>query len=578
MKRSTQASRPIVLARTMGLALVCISAISFLGYFPGPVSATPVGRAWAPVETVSDPSISGFGSLRVEVDSTGKPMLIASARSASTAFKGWTLVEWRDSTWRVMFEPSVPSGFFPEPVLSLDARQYLVWIYPDPQTGDGLLLFAPVTPYGVAEPETTLVTTTQSWEYSAAVSGRSRWVARSQQPALQSLHVQVSVSEDGGPWQELPTVGLGSATCAIAPLDSTRALLVHAGTTGLRWEICEGTAWIASGTIDPRPEFARHPRLRQNPDGRLLLTYTTPESVHVMAYDEGAWSGLATMDCTHAPGETYLPAWIDVSRGPELVPPIAWGDLGVGATFRDIGCIAFPDGKGWSIPEEIPGSESIYTTAFVAVDRNGDTWTAWNRLLTAGIWFTHTYVSATAEGPALRRTPGGVRVDWTLSEPAPGSNWAVLRSGEGAGWTLLSRVRADSTVQLTWTDPEPVPGPAIYKVRRESVDRRYQWDSAEVPWTEDSAGPAIRLRSRLPLSGDHVEFSITGGAVGPMVARLHDVQGRTLLAQQRDFVGAGNERVFLNLTGIGLRSGVFFLRITDARGRTSNAEKLVIVR
>jgi hypothetical protein len=203
--------------------------------------------------------------------------------------------------------------------------------------------------------------------------------------------------------------------------------------------------------------------------------------IHMSGYEGGVWSRGDSLQGMHPHGETFIPAWCHASRDGAERPVLVWMDLGYGYTNRDVGTIAFPTSTGWATGEEIPGSEGLFSEPAVAIDRNGDVWVAW-RMGTDGTdrWI-HTFVIATATSLSASRSGLDCSLAWELSEPAPASWWAVLRSPAGEDdYAEVARVQAGADVAMSWTDPSAPTGPLHYRIRRESVDKRYEWLSEPV--------------------------------------------------------------------------------------------------
>ncbi|MGH7730920.1 MAG: T9SS type A sorting domain-containing protein, partial [Candidatus Eiseniibacteriota bacterium] len=287
----------------------------------------------------------------------------------------------------------------------------------------------------------------------------------------------------------------------------------------------------------------------------------------------------------HAPGETYWSAWSDISRGPHERPLLAWGDLGVGRTFRDIGCVAFPTDSGWTPGEEIPGSEGLFTTPMVTQDRNGDAWLVWDLLRQDLTRFTHTYVSATASPPTIIGAGRRRVVHWTLSEPAPESWWAVLRARGRGGFEEVARVRAGWERDLSWADDSPPGGHLRYKIRRESVDTAYLWESEEAHWPPAHEDQRLRLAVPGPIrrqvgGASAVALELAGAAAGPLDVALYDLQGRLVLRQRPEWGGTDQDaiRIDLGLAERPLTPGIYFIRVQDTAGRSSAPLKIVILK
>jgi hypothetical protein len=555
---------------------------SLLGSFsPGPAHALPPGRAWAPTTGLAFPGLVQSGTPRLEVDTLGRPLLIHAARWDTTASMSWMVATWGDSAWVPLLLTGIPADYFPEPVISLKPAQHLVWIsLSGPNLGLWPLLFVELLP-NPGFPEHTMWTYDQSSEYGAAVSARRRWVVRSQQRGLGETNfvIRTVYSDTVRIWRELPELGKDDSQCTIAPLGDYEAMVVYSTEGGVHWARAEGERWAEDGTVDPR--YGIHPRLRLRPSGGLWLAWADGRSqMHLSTYRDGAWQPVDSVGCAHAPGETYLPAWNDVSRDGFERPVIAWGDLAYGylPVPPDVGCVSFPTDSGWSQGEEIPGSEGMWLTPKVTRDRNGDAWLAWRLKSVGHVRYTHTYVSAIPSRPSLAVAGRQRVVSWTLSEPAPESRWTVWRARGPGPFVEVGEVRAGGAAELSWTDPAPPEGPLRYKVRRESLDLRYRLDTEEALWPEPER-QALRFAAVPAPFRDGMPVELVGAAAGTIELILYDLQGRRVHRQVRQASGTGQDTLELPLSGAPHpTAGVYFLVARDASGRTTSPARLVLLR
>jgi hypothetical protein len=566
-----------------GTAL-CLSAL-----VPDVGIALPPGRAWAPTVDLAHSGTTFLGTPRLEVDSGGVPFFIAETDWSGGPRAVWGVFAWQDSAWSNRGPSGVPGRWLPEPVLSLTPRRFIVWVGAEDPFGYSRLLMSELLPDRVATPDTAMVTTDQDSEYSGAASDLRRWGVRSQQrfPAGITWAIRTVYADTPGVWRELPELGMDEYTCTMAPISDTGAIVVYAGQSGLGWAIAEGSSWTTLGNLDPRPWQAAHPRFRFRPSGGLWLLWTERSRVHISSYREGLWSRGDSLTCAHPDGGTYWSAWCDASRDTAERPVLAWGDLGVGTTYRDVGCVAFPTDSGWAQGEEIPGSENLFTTPYITRDRNGDVWAAWRILRETYNRWTHTYVTAITDTPRLvADAQGRPGLSWSLSAPAPESWWAVLRApGEGE-FESVARLQADAKTAMNWTDASPPSGPLRYRIRRESVDARYRWESGEANWPLDvPPGPGgsdplrlVRLSAHPFASG--ARFEILNAREGPLIMRVYDLRGRLVLHLQALAGGSGRDTIEVDLGSASPRlgAGLYLLRVVDAADRLSPSAKLVLLR
>ena len=182
---------------------------------------------------------------------------------------------------------------------------------------------------------------------------------------------------------------------------------------------------------------------------------------------------------------------------------------------------------------------------------------------------------ATTSTPELLSRGRRKELHWSLTEPAPGSWWGVLRAAGADSFRVVARVRAGDTTAMQWTDREPPPGLVRYRLRRECLDTRYVWLSPEVRWPPRFRKPTLILLTAQPIAS-RLEFQVADMAPGPLDVRLYDVQGRTVVA--RRYVPTSDVLQVELDGGSRMDSGVYFLRVTDHEGSATQSAKLVILR
>lgn len=139
-------------------------------------------------------------------------------------------------------------------------------------------------------------------------------------------------------------------------------------------------------------------------------------------------------------------------------------------------------------------------------------------------------------------------------------------------------MRAGKGVELSWKDTSPPGGVLRYKIRRESVDSRYLWESGLATWPP--RGRRCVVMPRMPTYANRIDLEVVDATVGELEFQIFDLQGRRVLRQT--LAAAGIERqvlsVDLNAAEVRLTSGVYFVRAIDAGGISSDPAKVVIVR
>jgi hypothetical protein len=363
---------------------------------------------------------------------------------------------------------------------------------------------------------------------------------------------------------------------AVAALDDTTALVVHDGfREGLKWGFLRGTVWTPGGPSPPHDNLDGVPRLRPRPSGGQWLIWSPSDSfVMASTFRDGAWSEPESIRCHFTRPGQHLSNVLDISRDPGEYPAIAWMDYNTHGGITTM-CVSFPTDDGFTTADVIPGTDGGGPT--VARDRNGDVWVAWWKYYDGMFWI-HSYTTATSSAPRI--TPRGdiVEVRWTLSESAPETWWALERGNEHGEYKTVGRVRARAELDMGLKDDPPPGDTVFYRVRRECVDKRYEWHSDVRSWPEVGIR-VIKIRAAPRLSNVQ-PIEIEGAAPGPLRIRLYDLQGRLVAEQQARVTGPAREVVSFDLAEPHgrLASGIWFLRVTDSTGDESPSIKVLVLR
>lgn len=585
------------------LMLACIAVAVAVCLASRLSAALPAGRGWAPATELSFPRVLDIGFPRLEADTLGSPILWASALwdTSPPRCERFVARAWQDSAWISPRLSSLYYGPFPEPVVSSTSRVFAAWTsWGCPVNYDYVpVVISEILPDRMAEPDTAMIVVDGDVEWGAAASRTRRWVARQDWRFPSSWRVRTAYSDTARVWHELPMLGIDEDHCTIAPLSEHSAMMVYVGESGLAWARAVDGTWVEQGVLDPRPWTAAHPKLRIRPSGGLWLLWTERTQVHVSMYDGTRWWRGDSLVAAHPAGQTFWAAWCDASRDGAERPVLVWVDLGYGYTYRNVLSISVPDDHGWPTGEEIPGSEGHFTPIPTTMrDRNGDVWVAWARIggVDVDAGFIHTYCKAVTGPPRVVGAGRQRAVAWDLSEPAPGSWWTVLRARFDGPFEPVARLQADSTLSLSWRDDSPPAGLLRYKLRRECLDARYQWESPQAAWPAAARAPIYLGPPQPPGQGDDAEPGLTAtpedrqlgrlrlslGAAqpGPVTLRAYDLQGRLVLEQQVMARGTARETVTLDFRQAGqpLASGIYFARATDAAGNASATVRVVILR
>jgi hypothetical protein len=536
-----------------------------------PVSALPPGRAWTPVAKLGLPGFDYMAGPLLDTPATGTPWLAANARSFS-GLKDAAGFSWTDSTWTEAWRLGYGTGFL-RPVLSPPDRRFIIWAGIQQTRPNQLPLVLAEVAGAVVVVDTVTHIASGTTFYAAAVGASRRWVVTDDDDGARVLY-----SDSPGVWHDIVApLGAGYAGVAITTLDDTRALVAWPTNQGMGWGIAGGTAWNFGGYI-PQSGFDSSPLFRPRPSGGHWLAWGNYGSTLGLAsYAEGNWAGPESLLCDFAdPSSIYYTDAPDLSRDGAELPAVAWNyyDGSTGATGI---CVCVPSEAGFGAGQRLAGSsQGILPT--VARDRNGDVWVAWWKRYD-GIFWTHTYTTATAAGLRVTGVPRTRMVSWTLSGPAPETWWAVLRAAGSGPYEVVARVRAGPSQEMSWTDAPPPPGAARYRIRRECVDTRHRWESEEASWPAKVKPTPLAVRVQNP-AVDGGELSLTGAAAGPVQVWLYDLQGRRVMRATFMASGSGEDTLRLDWSAASPRPspGIYLLRVMDAEGHTSEPVKLVILR
>src|SRR5262245_38389025 len=433
-------------------------------------NALPPGRAWTPIAELHVPGFTSTVAPRMEVSVDGRPFLVTLTRSPSDVLT----LDWSDSSWVERWR--LGRGTITLwPVQSPAGTHYLIWKGLGPIANERLFM-ASVLQTGVQEPDTVAQVQVQSVEYSGAVSAKRQWAVINDLVA-NGRRLRVRYSDALGIWNQVPNERAFDLTdgVAIAPTGDFSAVVAWSETFQVHWATVDGSQW-AEGQPFPGTNAARMQFRRRPSGGQWFAWGGYQPNVFLRTFRDGGWSPPETLRCAYRDGlPNHYTETPDMSRDDGEYPVIVWDAQNIRA--NNTICASVPTDAGYSVAEELEGVEGDLGLPSVARDRNGDVWIAYWVVGEDARWL-HSYVRATAVGARAMPLGSARKVLWNLSEPAPETWWAVLRS-QGAGpFESVARVRASSGVEMSWTDTTPPVGPLRYKVRRESVDARYLWESA----------------------------------------------------------------------------------------------------
>jgi hypothetical protein len=542
--------------------------------WPLQVAALPPGRAWTPIAKLNAPGFGYLAAPRLEVNAAGIPLLVSPARLPS----GLVGFEWADTAWNVQWKASYETISL-WPVQSPTGSHHLVWNGSGPAGRFVYMFMGQVIGDSLLPPDTVASVAQTRSEYSAAVSQRRRWVAVADVVANR-VELRVFSSDEPTVWREAVAVQAAFIHgVAAATLDDTTAIVAWTDTDGYMVKIglLRGSTWeLGPSYADFGPN---RPQFRRRPSGGQWLAWgTSAPHIALATYQDGVWSNVDSLHCAYRDGlPVHYSDTPDMSRDDREYPAIVWA----AQDYRALStvCVCVPTDKGYGIADEIEGLVGGIPT--VARDRNGDVWVASWWYFDTVSWL-HTYTRATATTPAVAEAGRRRVVAWTLSEAAPETWWAVLRARGEEPFAEMARVQAGSEVAMSWVDDSPPRGQLRYKIRRESVDTRYRWESDEARWpTRDR-----RLKLQLTVShsvalGRRIELilQLVGAVAGPLDVEIYDLQGRLVARRRSEAVATSSDSIgfALGIDYAPSAPGVYFARVTDAAGNTSAPAKFVVL-
>lgn len=367
-------------------------------------------------------------------------------------------------------------------------------------------------------------------------------------------------------------------------LDDTTALMVWRDLfLGPGAGILRGSSWTLTGDPPMAGLLDVVPSLLPRPSGGHWLSWATiDDHIGMASYRDGVWSPPESVFCAYLRPEAHRSQSVAaMSSDDGEYPAVSWMAVSTVNSLTSV-CVCVPGDSGFTTAENLAGTEYAGVPV-VARDRNQDVWVVWEAPA-RGMGWTHTYTRATSTAPTVTPVRGKRIIAWWLSEPASGTWWAVLRAREGEPFEEVSRVRAGQGQAMNWDDLNAT-GIYRYRIRRECMDRQYQWLSDEGRWPVDvppggSNGPELTLyRASSNPSDAVVRFELLNASAGPLDVQVYDLRGRLLLRQRPTAGGGGRDSIVIDLAAAARpTAGLYFLRVADASGKVSPSAKIVHLR
>ncbi len=542
--------------------------------------ALPPGKAWsAVIDTLKIPGHTyGIVPRRLEPDTLGRPLAFVEAQGGIG--RDMYVLRWEDSTWTSVAHLGYGTKGV-NPVPSPAGTHHLIWsgleeIEPEVRS---YLVMSEFAGDSLSRPDTVTSIYAGSLKYTAAASMVRRWAAASDNGDLRLLYADALAA-----WIEVPVGGTGDRGVAVATLDDTTALVVWRDRfVGPGTGILRGSTWTLANAPPMTGLVDAAPRLRPRPSGGHWLSWATIDDyVGIASYRDGVWSPPESIRCAYLRPEVhYSQSAAAMSRDDGEYPAISWMAVSSRNGLTSV-CVCVPGDSGFTVAENLAGSEGG-EGGEVARDRNQDVWVVWEAPA-RGMGWAHTYTRATSSAPTVTGAGSKRFVSWTLSEPAAGTWWAVLRARDADPFEVAARVRAGNTLAMNWTDLSPPAGTLRYRIRRECMDKQYEWLSDEALWPVDvppngSQGPVLALIRASSNPADAVlRFELLNASAGPLDVQVYDLRGRLLLRQRPTATGNGRDSILVDLAATTPTAGLYFLRVADASGKVSPVAKIVYLR
>lgn len=538
----------------------------------------PQGRAWAPIDTLRLTHAYIVPS-RFEPIRNGRIELIGNGYYGSGGRRLYGFV-WADSAWRVRWSSDVQS-YVVWPTITPPERQMLVWKTTNPVDSAyhyfSYIVTADVVGDTLTPPDTIARVDAASLVYMGGSWGRRRWVAIRDGSGLPGSTFFLYRSDSSGSWTQMRTSDLTAThDIELAPLSSTDVLVVTSEfDASIGWGILRDTVWTTAATkIAERGDAGTS--LVQQLDGRLRLAWASYDDfLRSRVFANSAWAEPETIRAALPDSVQHLFYGASLSAEGSVHPALAWYGYKIRDDVAWYVWVSFPTDSGFGVGERLPGSWNGHSPRCL-VDENGDVWVSWWRDWD-GLYWTHSFCTATPSAPTVGEEAGRPQLRWSLTEPAPGTWWAVLRSTDGGPTEPVARIRAGAGVEMTWSDSMAPTGVVLrYSIRRECRDARFRITSAEAEWRPRGAAIGLVIRSENP-AGTSVRFELSGASAGTVEVLLYDLFGRQVAKRRENASGSGADRFELPLAGR-IRPGLYLLRVRGSDDRLSHAAKVVVIR
>jgi hypothetical protein len=556
--------------------LICCAATAANGL--------PTGRDWTETVKTTIPGHTRLIPSGMAVSSAGVPLVYADV--VGGIGQDGAALAWSDTCWVPQWTLGQGSGWLRD-MRCRSLPQRVVWatisgVY-EPGYPYSCVFLVTTADLGTTFelPDTIAYVTSGTWVFAGAASQVRQWVANSEM--VRGLRLFTASAR--GRWSERRLRPSSEVRIqygvAVAPISETTALVVWTNwgwdpaSSGIRWGIATDSTWQEYPPpfdLGPLPDDVR---LRAMGDGAGYFAAFAVERSHVVqsTFRQGEWGRPDSIRCAYVSPEPHYSWTVRMSPDSSAYPAIAWiANDARGVARISVACPT--DSGSYPLGEELSGTEGVGTVE-VARDPNGDVWVCWGNQDITGMYWRHSYVRATTRDLRAEKSGPDVAISWSLSEPAPGSHWVVLRTVGGGPFSPIARVRAAGGLAMAYRDSEIRPNQrksALYQVRRECLDRTREWTSEPVAVTSHDKTPGLTVLPRA-LDGRDLRLSLSGFTSEVEVA-VYDVQGR--LVSRKLTAPAIRGSLALSLDPH-LPGGVYFLRARDSLGEEAGA-KIVVLR
>ncbi|MBS1934526.1 MAG: T9SS type A sorting domain-containing protein [Bacteroidetes bacterium] len=186
---------------------------------------------------------------------------------------------------------------------------------------------------------------------------------------------------------------------------------------------------------------------------------------------------------------------------------------------------------------------------------------------------------ATAPSPVIltdfdanMQTDGTVHLNWVTQAEENAGYFDVLRSANGAEWSMLATVQANGstsgTSDYSYIDQQPVLGSNSYRLRIASTDGTFMYSAIKV--INNSSVQSLTVFPNP--TKDFINVYMGSAITSELTMRLVNISGQLLKTQK---IAAGSNIVSIPVNNFS--SGVYVLQFTDQSG-SSKTIKILIAR